>query len=120
MRTSTSCWCGSRARIRGCTSRSCRSSTASWASRATRARTDRRGSPVAGRLRPRVQDQGRDRLLREVELGPEVTEDRDLLADGGARVRAAEGRGVEALAAQETILDEPQEGARQENLVVDE
>src|SRR4029450_8135501 len=112
MRTSTSCWCGSRARIRGCTSRSCRSSTASWASRATRARTDR--PRVAGRLRPRVQDQGRDRLLREVELGPEVTEDRDLLADGGARVRAAEGRGVEALAAQETILDEPQVGERQD------
>src|SRR5215204_1078478 len=38
---STSCWCGSRARTRGCTSRSSRSSTASWGSRATRARTER-------------------------------------------------------------------------------
>ena len=112
-RTSTRSWCGSRARTRGCTSRSCRSSTASSASPGTRARTSRT-------LRTWIEDQGRDRRLREVELGRQIAEDRHGLSNGRSRVGPAQGRRVQALPAQETILDEPQVGVERQGLVIDQ
>src|SRR5262245_18982223 len=52
MRTCTSCWHGSPVDTGGCTSRSCRSSTGSSASRGIRARTEVAVPPRSGRLRP--------------------------------------------------------------------
>ena len=65
------------------------------------------------------QDQRRPRLLVEVEVGDEVAEDGRVLADVGARVGAAVGRRVEALAAEEVVLDELDVGVEAQRLVVD-
>jgi hypothetical protein len=59
------------------------------------------------------------RRLREVEVPHQVAEDRFVLAHAGTWIGAAVGRRVEALAAEEDILDELQVSVEAERLVVD-
>src|ERR1700730_6061439 len=65
------------------------------------------------------QDERRSRRLTEVEVVDQVAEDLRGFADIGSWVRSAVGRWVEALAAQEGILDELVEGVEAQRLVVD-
>src|SRR5690349_22690053 len=65
------------------------------------------------------EDERRTRRLIEIELAREVTEDRDVLANRRARVGPAVGRGIEALAAQEIVLDELEIRIEAERLMVD-
>src|SRR5579862_1953872 len=74
--------------------------------------------PLAGRRMER-EDQRRPRLPGEVEVAHEVTEDGLALADVGPRVGPAVGLRVEALTAEEIVLDELEVGVEAERLVVD-
>ena len=79
---------------------------------------DRPGLPQVGD-RSRREDQRRPRRPGEVELAEQVTENRRVLAYVGARVRPAVVGRVEALAAQEPVLDERGVRVEAERLVVD-
>src|SRR4029453_18906098 len=57
-------------------------------------------------LGSRIQDQGRDRILGEVELLEQVPQDRGILADRRSRIRRAERARVGPLLVQEQVLDE--------------
>ena len=120
-RQSCSTWSrGGSARSRGCA----RSPTASELPvRATRFRGGRQ--PCRGRragqrrLRMHGQRDGRSWWLGEVEVVDEVAEDRRVLAHVGSRVRAAVGRGIEPLTAEEVVLDELVVRVEAQRLVVD-
>src|SRR5436309_15694127 len=68
----------------------------------------------------RIQNERWARPLREVEVARERAEDRFVLADVGARIRAAVGARVDALATEEVVLDELDVGVEAERLMVDE
>ena len=74
---------------------------------------------AAGLSGPGVQDDGRARLLAEVEVGPQVTQDGDVLPHVRTRIAPAIGRRIDARTTQEVVLDELQVGIEAERLVVD-
>src|SRR5690348_227881 len=79
----------------------------------------RRRVPRSGCARERPQDERRSRLLPEVEVVREAAEDRQRLAHVRPRVRAPIRLRVEALTAEEVVLDEFRVGVEAEDLVVD-
>ncbi len=86
----------------------------------------RRGGPtitrcLRSRTRRRVhrQNHRRPRLLVEVEVRAQVAELRIGLANVGTRVRPAVCGGIEALRAEEVVLDELVEGVMTQRLVID-
>src|SRR5437870_4776072 len=70
--------------------------------------------------RVRLQNQGRSRWLREVEVVREVAEDGDVLAHRRARVGSTVGARIEALSAEEVVFDELEVGIEAQRLMVDE
>ena len=78
-----------------------------------------RGPNVSAVRRVEREDQRRAGFLVEVEVSARLPRIFDVLADVGARVGAAVGRGFESPAVQEVVLDELQVGVEAERLVVD-
>jgi hypothetical protein len=65
------------------------------------------------------QEVGAARPLIEIETLAEVSQQRDVLAHGGTRVRPAIGPGIEALPAEEVVLDELRIGIEAQRLMID-
>lgn len=57
--------------------------------------------------------------LAEVEVAPDVAQDRGALADVGPGIGTAVGRRINSLATEEVVLDEPEVGIERERLIVD-
>src|SRR4051812_33361059 len=76
-------------------------------------------APYLSELRVQRQDQRPARMPGEVEVVAEVSEDGDLLPDGGSGIRPPVRRRVEALPVEEVVLDELQVRVVAQGLVVD-
>src|SRR5215510_2606747 len=77
------------------------------------------GSNGLGTSGRRVQDHRLSRLQVEIELVGEVAEDGDFLTDRRTRVRPPVGRRIEALPAEEPVLDQLQVRIERQRLMVD-